>query len=545
MSKNKFDAVVVGSGAGGAAAAYALSQAGANTLVLEAGPKYNPREDYSLESNEWEIKGFPFKRGSQVHYSVAPMQALHSEHRTLRSWNHLNGLFHQQSRRQNRGYEHLQAVGGSTLRYTGEAHRLNPKAMKLHSDFSVGADWPLDYQDLEPYYLAAERIIGVAGQDSDPLRPRSGPYPLPPHNMSFASQTLSKGLSNMGLNWTPNPLAALSQPYDGRPPCNQCGQCTLGCSRLDKGSADLTFMAKALANRICELRSECRVVEIKTDKNKLVESVIYADISGALHEIRANKFFLAAGAVETPRLLLNSPSIDNTDGQIGLYFLETLAWASSGLHSENLGSHRGHPSDAICWDFNGPDAIDGVVGGCRFTPVVAESGLAGPAAYANRVVGGWGKKQKQAVREQFGHVLSVGAIGESLPHEKSFVSLDPEIKDHLGLPVAQINSYLDDMAIDRLKFMANKSREILTASGAADPFEESGTYDLFHSTHVFGGCRMGISPATSVVDATQRSHGYRNLHIVDASVFPSTGGGESPALTISALALRAVDLISD
>ena len=540
MSKSEFDAVVIGSGAGGAATAFALTQAGVQTLVLEAGPSYDPLKDYPLTDNAWEAKGFPYKPGSQVRYTVAELQALDSAHDSLRSWNHLTPPTATSGQRQNIGYEHLQAVGGSTLRYTGEAHRLHPQAMNLQRDFGVGADWPFDYDELEPFYVAAEKIIGVAGDNNDARCPRSEAYPLPPHDMSFASKTLGKGFKGLGLGWQANSLAALSQAYDGRPPCNQCGQCTLGCSRLDKGSADLTFMAKAVATKRCEIRSECRVVELSTNNADKVREIVYADRQGNRHQVTARLFFVAAGAIESPRLLLNSASIKDAEGQLGKHFLETLSWGTSALHEDKLGSHRGHPSDAICWDFNAPNAIDDVIGGCRFSLGVAESGFGGPIAYANRVVGGWGRAKQKKMREQFGRVLSIGAIGESLPNEKSFIDIDPDVKDHLGLPVARIHSYVDDMAVARLKFMATQCREVLDAAGAEKPFEEFGTYDRFHSTHVFGGCRMGHDPAGSFVNSDQRAHRYTNLYVSDASVFPSTGGGESPSLTISALALRCV-----
>lgn len=157
---------------------------------------------------------------------------------------------------------------------------------------------------------------------------------------------------------------------------------------------------------------------------------------------------------------------------------------------------------------------------------------------------GWGHAHKQAVREQFGHILSVGSIGESLPNEGTFVDLDSEEKDGNGIPLARIHSYLDEMAVARLSFMARTCREILEASGATELVDEYGTYDYFISTHVMGTCRMGHDPAESVVDSYGRSHRWKNLTIMDASVFPSSGGGESPSLTIQALALRAAENFS-
>jgi choline dehydrogenase-like flavoprotein len=221
--------------------------------------------------------------------------------------------------------------------------------------------------------------------------------------------------------------------------------------------------------------------------------------------------------------------------------METLLWISNALHTDSIGSNRGLPVDSICWDYNAPDAIPGVVGGCRISPSMAESDLLGPVNYARRVVKGWGRAHKASLRKTFGRVLSLAGICESLPHQNSYVDLDPQTKDASGVPVARIHSFVDDMAAKRIEFMAGLCRDVLAASGASEIFEEFGSYDIFGSTHVFGTCRMGKDDKESVVDAGCRSHRWKNLYIIDASVFPSSGGGESPGLTIQALALRAVD----
>jgi choline dehydrogenase-like flavoprotein len=417
----------------------------------------------------------------------------------------------------------------------------------MHGRFGVAADWPVDYQELEPYYVMAENVVGVAGPATDRQRPRSAPYPLPAHRLSYASEQLVAGCRKLGIEWVANPLAALSAPYDGRPGCNYCGNCQRGCPRTDKGSVDVTFLRKAVATRRCSIRSRCQVTRIETGSGDRVAAVTYRDAQGSTHKVAAPAFVVACGAVETPRLLLVSTGRDapnglgNESGLVGRNFMETLSWKSSGLHPGDLGSHRGLPADSICWDFNAPDAIPGVVGGCRFVAGVAEADLLGPIGYAARVVEGWGRAHKRALRETFGRVLSVGAIGESLPNPASFVDLDPGERDAYGIPVARIHSTLPELELRRLQFMARKSREILRASGAQQIFEEFGTYDQFSATHVFGTCRMGHDPRTSVVDAHGRSHRWRNLFVADASVFPSSGGGESPSLTIEALAIRSAD----
>ena len=143
------------------------------------------------------------------------------------------------------------------------------------------------------------------------------------------------------------------------------------------------------------------------------------------------------------------------------------------------------------------------------------------------------------MRASFGHVLSVGAVGEFLPNAGTYVDLDPVARDEHGTPLARIHSRIDPPELRRLAFMANKCRAILAAAGAGKPFEEFGSYDSFNATHVFGTCRMGNDRRSSVVDRNCRSHHWRNLYIADASVFPSSGGGEAPSLTIEALSIRA------
>ena len=550
MSANSFDVVVVGSGAGGGAATLGLCREKPRVLVLEAGPAYDPASDYRLSSNDWEQESFPYKIGSKGQHSFATLQKLEERWNHLRSWNRVDGHSPSDQRRPY-AYHHVRGVGGSTLHFTGEAHRLHPQAMRMRSRYGVAADWPFDYAALEPYYCEAERIIGVAGQTpKEDSRWRSEPYPLPPHELSYASQKLANGSKTLGMNWVSNSLAALSRPYDGRPGCNYCGNCARGCPRRDKGSVDVTFMHKALGSGYCTLRTDCQVTHIEPGPRDRVTGIQYLDGQGRQQEADGACVIVACGAVETPRLLLASigkhapDGLANESGEVGRNFMETLSWTCSGLHPERLASYRGLPSDSICWDFNAPDAIPGVVGGCRFSTSVAEADLLGPINYANRVVGGWGRAHKQNMREQCGHVLTVGAIGESLPNPKSFIDLDPDETDATGKPLARIHSYLDERELKRLDFMARTCQEILKAAGVEELVDEYGTYDTFSSTHVFGTCRMGLDAQTSVVDLYCRSHRWKNLFIVDASVFPSSGGGESPSLTIEALALRTAEYIA-
>ena len=538
------DVVIVGAGAGGAACAWALASRGVRVLVLESGPWYKPERDNRLHLPDWEQHVFPDGEEYSLPYTFAPMQPLSPDRAGLRSWNHNLGPVAGTIRLAQK-YHHVRGVGGSTLHFSGEAHRLHPAAMRMASRFGVAADWPISYAELEPFYVMAEHLIGVAGASDDPQRPRSRPYPLAAHAFSYASQRIGSACATLGMTWTPNPLAILSAPWQGRPGCNYCGQCARGCPRADKGSADVTFVAQALTSGRCVVQERCHVTSIVPGAAGRVASVRWVDATGTEHALQPRVLVLAGGAVQTPRLLLacanaNAPEgLANESGQVGRNFMETLAWTSSALHPQALGSHRGVPADGICWDFNAPDAIAGTPGGVRFSVGMAEMDLAGPINYARRVASGWGRAHRAAMRASFGRVLSIGAVGEFLPNDGTYVDLDPDARDRHGLPLARIHSRIDAPELRRLAFMADKCRAILQAAGTAKPFEESGTYDTFNATHVFGTCRMGTDPRHSVVDRNCRSHHWRNLFIADASVFPSSGGGESPSLTIEALAIRA------
>lgn len=550
-SAPQHDVVVIGSGAGGGAVAWALAQHGVSVLVLEAGPQFDPLRDYLLHTQEWEQQYFPDPAAEQQRYTFGPLQELSDRWKSLRSWNHLSGLANPANRRVSGKYWHVRGVGGTTLHYTGSAHRMLPASMNLASRFDQGSDWPISYEELEPYYCQAERVIGVAGPLADPLHPRSEPYPLPAHPISYASTKFAAGCRKLGLNWDANSVGILSQPYDGRPGCNYCANCSRGCPRLDKGSVDVTFLKKARATGKCTIQSGCHVTRLEAGADDRIERVEYVDQQGQSRSVAPKAVVVSCGAVETPRLLLLSENqharngLANESGQVGRNFMETLFWGASGLHPEPLASYRGIPADSICWDFNAPDAIPNVVGGCVFSPGTAEADLLGPISYATRVVPGWGREHKAELRRVFGRALAIKAIGESLPNEKSFIALDPQLRDRLGQPLAQINSFLPDSELTRLQFMAQKAREILNASGVQQIFEESGSYDTFSSTHVAGTCRMGDDPEKSVVDSFGGSHRWRNLFVADASVLPSIGGGIGPSLTIEALALRTGERLQD
>jgi choline dehydrogenase-like flavoprotein len=540
-----YDAVVVGAGAGGSAVAYGLCKRGLSVLLLDAGPRFDPATDYPLTQADWETRDFPQKEGSQATVTFAPGQKLAGSEPLLASGSRGLGPTMSGDVRWMEGWHHVRGLGGTTLHFTGESHRLHPDAMQMKTRFGVAADWPLDYAALEPYYVEAEELIGVAGPVKQGARWRSRPFPLPAHPFSYAAQTLAKGAAKLGLDWQANSRAALSLPFGGRAPCNYCGGCNKGCPRGDKGSADVTFIPAALSTGRCTVRSNAPVIRIEPGRDDRIAAVLVGKSDSTIERIEATHIVLACSAVETPRLLLASDGLGNESGEVGRNFMDTLSIAVGGLHPDPQHGRRGLPNDAISWNFNAPDAIPGVVGGCRIYNAAGENELGGLAGFAMNAVPGWGRGHAQAVRRLWGHALHIGAVGERLPNRDSFVDLDPVVRDRFGLPVARIASHLGETDVARLRFMAKKSHALLAASGAGQVFQSFSSWDWFGATHVFGTCRMGNDPQASVVDAFGRSHRWRNLWIADASVFPSSGGGEAPSLTIQGLALRTAARIAE
>lgn len=548
INTTQIDAVVIGSGAGGAAVVWRLIDAGLRVLLLEAGPRFVPSRDYPLSQPGWERQRFPVLPGSRAQVLYGDLGHIDLRYSDLARFNASTPQQIQENQREpsHDGYAHVQGVGGSTLHYVGEAHRMHPESLALHHRTGFGSDWPVGYATLEPYYARAEDIIGVAGPVDPGVRWRSGPYPQPPHPLSPAAMRLSGAAKQLGWDWAQNPRAVLSQPRDERPACNYCGHCSRGCPIGDKGSSDVTCIAPAEATGRLRVITNATVTALYQGRDGRITELEYQH-EGRRHRQETPLLFLCAGAVQTPRLLLAGHNADqpaglaNSSGQVGQNFMETLSYVASGLAPDLHYSQRGLPADAISWQFNAPDAVPDVAGGFRLGSAVQEVGLNGPIAYGTRLLRGHGSALKTEMRRTFGSALSVSAVGEVIPDARSYVALSKTQRDKFNMPLPVINSVLTDNSLALLNRMAESARLLLAQAGVREIIEQYSSWDRFTATHVFGTCRMGNDSTRSVTDSFGRTHDHANLFIADASLFPSSGGGEGPMLTITALGLRAAD----
>ncbi len=539
MNSFKADVVVIGGGPGGAPVAWRLASKGIKVVMLEAGGHYNPYKDYDLNSKDWHTKRFPHKKKLDYDFGVA--QPLDKKYSHLKSWAKSKGKFNKSNKRRYLSYQSVAGLGGSALHFQGEAHRLSSEAFCMKTKFGVASDWPIKYEDLERYYSAVEKIVGVAGSDKLTNRPRSKPYPMPAHELSYSSKVIKESCDKLGYKLTPNPVAILSRPYRNNAPCNYCSGCVWGCPRKDKGSPDVTFIPLATQTGNFRILINAFVSRIETknyEGKKSCKGVHYFDDNGKEHFLEANHVVIACGAVQTPRLLINSEL--NQNGVVGKNFMETTFLELMALHPKRLDSYRGIPIDSVIWDWNDPSKNKEINAGFRIYPTAGNA--LSPLHYAKYYFDGIGEELTSEVQRWFGHAIGIAGIGEFLPNKDTHITIS-EKKDKFGLPLAKIQSYNSETELKILDSIYKKAKEILEASGANIFVEQYSTYDLFAATHVFGTCKMGNNPEDSVVDSNLESHEVKNMYITDASVFPSSGGGDAPSLTIQALSLRAADYL--
>lgn len=513
---NTPDVVVVGCGAGGAVVAKELAEAGLSVVVLEAGRRYEPYNDYLTDRTDFEI-------GGKDVFDPA------DERRDLYTTSVTEGF----------SYHRVKGIGGSTLHYAGMSPRFHESDFRVHSEDGVADDWPFGYAELEPYYTRVEYELGISGPDgANPFEPpRSRPYPNPPHPFNLASQAIKRGADKLGLHMVREPLALPSREWQGRPACVGAGTCQLGCLISAKSSMDVTYARKAEATGKVDIRTECMATEIEMSAQGRASAVVYLDGDRRRQRVQARAVVLAGNAVETPRLLLMNASgrfpdgLANSSGLVGRNFTEHLAVFAWGQFQERIDPWRGTPTGGMIQDYYATRPGSGFVRG--WTALVS-SNSHWPLTVARRLPG-WGAAHKKSVAEAFGHYVCLTSIGEQLPDERNRVELDPVLTDNLGLPVPRLVNHPRENDKAMIRAIKQNIETLLTAAGATKTWGNEHFPGM--SSHYFGTCRMGRNPAESVVDPWGRAHDISNLFIADGSVFV-TGGAVNPALTISALALR-------
>ena len=538
-AREAVDFVIVGAGSAGGILAKELSEAGFDVVVLEQGP-HRKAEDFTHDelSVVYDFEHF----GGWPGQDPQTFRPTESEKAEVPQW--FPPAFY------------ARTVGGSSAHFSGNFWRLRPSDFKertlLGPMAGTGfADWPVTYEEMEPYYTKVDWEIGVSGAPGPFDPPRSKPYPLPPMPIKSSGVLLEKGAKALGLHPQPAPVAILSRPYRGRAACVNCGFCMgFGCEMGAKSSTLYAMFPLAAATGRCELRTLCTVARLETGEDGRVREVVYYDADGRLQSQRAKAVILSANGAETPRLLLMSASarhpdgLGNSSGNVGKYLMFNGHTRARGVFEHPLNEWKGIQCGRIVHDFYESDPKRGFYGGGA---IDGRPGLAAsPLLYAETLGGGdtprWGAGFKRVLENDFARSMVLLCSTTSVPLETNTITLDPELKDRYGRPSLRVTyrDHDDDLAMAR--FLQKKAVQILEAAGAlktsAPPVEPS-----VDGVHLLGTCRMGDDPATSVVDRYHRSHDVPNLFICDGSSLVSSSRGQ-PTMTIMALAFRAAEHIA-
>ncbi len=545
-TREEVDFVIVGSGAAGGVFAKKLSEAGFSVVVLEQGPWRKPHE---FRHDEWAYVYNDELTWGRAQGHPQTFRKTENEVATQLDEGELNPTWGPLS------YAHT--VGGSHAHFSGNYWRFRPEDFMERSLLgSISGtnfdDWPISYEDLEPYYTQVDWEVGVSGIEGPSDPPRSRGYPCPPMPVKSPGVLLERAGRKLGLNPYPAPVAILSEPLNGRQACIHCGFCNgFACEVGAKSSSHIAMIPLAEATGRCEIRPLSTVYRIETNGKGRVTEVLYFDQDGNEHSQKTRAMILSANGAETPRLLLLSESsqfpdgLANSSGMVGKNLMfNGWTWAV-GLFEHPVNAHKSIPSTRVIHDFYSLDSGLGFYGGGGIDSRSPSDGL--PLTSVGRAyrpgVPNWGHEFKRNMGRYFTHTAAFTGHTTSLPLESNSVSLDPHLKDKWGRPALRTTykDHPDD--VRTMQFFLERSLELLNAAGAKETWNYE-TREQNGGVHLLGTCRMGNDPGRSVVNKYHRAHEVRNLFICDGSSLVTSGRGQ-PTMTIQALAFRAAQYIGE
>ena len=537
-----YDVVVVGAGAGGGVAACVLAEAGARVLLVERG-EWLAYPDVGVDhvrNHRLAVRGdntpVSIEPGPRVLLAGGRERVVYASHEP--GWN-----------------ANAMTVGGGTRVYGAQGWRFFPDDFRMATRYGVPdgsalADWPISYDELAPFYDRAEWEIGVAGDGGahGTKGRRNRGYPLPAVAPTAEAQVLARGAAALGWDTGPVPLLINTAPRSGRADCVQCGQCVgFACPTDAKNGSHNTVIPRALATGRCALVPSCVAERIDTDARGRVTGVALVDGARRRRTIRAAHVVLAAGAIETARLLLNSRSdahpagIGNAHDNVGRHLQGHLYVGACGQFDEPVQDGMGPgPAIATCaFVHDNPGVIGGGMLANEFVKLPMMFWLTAVAPDAPR----WGSAGKHAMRDQYRRTGQVFGPVQEIPTAGMRMTLADGVVDDLGRPVARLEGVQHAETLRTAELIRARAEEWMHASGARRVWGMPIGNGLTAGQHQAGTCRMGNDPATSVTDPLGRVHGHDNLWCMDASLHV-TNGPVNPVLTIFALAFRAAEQLA-
>ncbi|HET6558993.1 MAG TPA: GMC family oxidoreductase [Prolixibacteraceae bacterium] len=542
MGNKHVNAIVVGAGAGGGIVAKELSVAGLSVVLFERGgwATFNDTDTDELISQRTTVLGNAYGPDNERYRRVI----------VNKDGNTSIVLPNEGAYNNNAA-----CVGSGTVSYGAMAWRFMQEDFKLktiygHVDGSTLEDWPITYQDIEPFYEKAEWEIGVSGDDSqNPFAPpRHKPHPMPAFSHNKEARLLFDAAKRLGYHPFPIPMARNSVPYNGRPACIRMRTCCgFACPVNAKGGTQNTVIPTALETGNCELRIKSVVSEILVNEHGKITGIAYFDEKNNKQIQTADLVIISASATETARLLLNSKSkffpngIGNENDWVGRNLQGHAYTGAYGIFKDDIYDDVGPGASVAISDFNHHNA--GIMGG----GVLCNEFIRMPYLFTGiRPPGSarWGKDHKAFQQLNFKKLAQVVGPYQEIPKFDCRVEVDPTVKDFWGIPVVRLSGTRHEKDVEGCRFMSEKAELWLKEAGAISTWQSvGGGSGLSGGQHQAGTCRMGNDPKTSVTDKYGRIHAVPNLFIADGSLNVSNGGF-NPALTIMALGYLIGDYIA-
>ncbi|HET7632399.1 MAG TPA: GMC family oxidoreductase [Gemmatimonadaceae bacterium] len=549
----EYDVCIVGSGAGGGMAAYMLTKAGAKVVLLEAGQLWDPVKDGAMfdwpydsprrgaSTKErpfgefdgciggWEIEGEPYTRAPGTRFD----------------------------------WWRARMLGGRTNHWGRISLRFGPDDFHRKTLDGLGDDWPISYDDIKPYYDEVDKLIGVFGSNEGLRNAPDGIF-MPPPRMRCNEVLVKQAADRLNITCVPSRLSIITKPLNGRAPCHYCGQCNRGCMTASNFSSTNVLFPPARDTGNLTLIPYAMAREVTLGPDGLANGVSYIDKTTRTDQhVRARVVVLAASALETARLLLNSSStrfpngLANGSGTVGKYITDTTGSDVGGFiprmvdqvphnHDGVGGAHIYMPwwLDNARLDFPRGYHIE-VWGGLGMPSYGFMGGI---QQYAPG--GGYGKSLKKDYRHYYGATVGFSGRGEMIPNDDTYCEIDPTVVDQYGIPVLRFHWKWTDHEYNQARHMQQTFRSIIEEMGgtvrAPMPSKEQG-YGLSTGgsiIHELGGSRMGNDPGTSVVNAHCQAHEVKNLFVADGGPFVSQAD-KNPTWTILALSMRTSAYIAE
>jgi choline dehydrogenase-like flavoprotein len=546
--QKEFDVIVVGSGAAGGMVAYDLSLAGVDVLMLEAGRDYDPQVETPMFNTP---ESAPL-RGS----TTTDKPAGYFDATIDGGWSVPGEPYTVAEDSEPFQWWRPRMLGGRTNHWGRVSLRFGPYDFKPNSRDGLGFDWPLTYDDLAPWYDKVERLIGVTGAahgiENTPDPPEGIMLPPPPPRAHEIF--LSRAFTKMNMKVAAMRAAILTKPLNGRAECLYATQCTRGCSSRSNFQSTTVLLPDARASGHLTIGCNAVVYQIDVDKSGLASGVSFFDRrTGEQHAVKGRTIVLAAGALSSTRILLNSKSsifqdgIGNSNGFVGKYIMDSLEYTmqaqipaleevppqnDDGIFAPHIYVPWWLYREQAAGQLDFPRGYHIEPRGGRRLPSM---GVGGYVSKTNLV---YGRALRDEAKRKYGSYLFLTGEGEMIPNEESYCELDPSVTDRWGIPVLRFHWRWGESEVRQGMHMQETFRQVFNLLGGTvmndGPLQMPAGGSSIHET---GGARMGFSPTDSVADQYGQCWDMKNLFVLDGAVFASQPD-KNPTLTILALASR-------